>query len=779
MAQPTKQLAMVSDSASPTPRNEVLIRKYRRNGKLQSCEPCRQSKLKCDHTVPTCGRCIKRRCIEQCTYHPNPLTQNRQTPRRQIPKKALPTPSTSINHESPPSDVIPSVEASAAGHHHSFHPCISVQQVAEPSAQVHRAASAPPLRAEAETVTYRNPEFLGATSYTTIFQENLGSLGVISTDLDASDVKRNTQVGSDRIAQGCRILSFLKNNHMVNSFVSRWFEICEGSGVIAIEPIVKAWLWKFWLHHKKAMETQDPERILHLCELLWRNTQTSLVFDGTTSAMEWADLGTGANVRWEVIGIVAAIVGTCCSSLDPSDPFLKKHNVTRLTLPKQMREVAQACLSFCRECETLDDMFIWLLGESVCLTASIKGDGRYVTYQECGEYQSAIVAMGLHQDIKANDKVPFFLAELRKRARAAAYCQEVGVSSFLGRPPRLSYRHCNLEPPLDITDKRLVLDRHLLDPIVASLGAFGFDTAGQMSRTTFTRSWLGFAPRREDILDLALGQYTREEVLQRAEVILQKTEEHWGSLPEYVRKARHEVTSSAQKPLQDLYLALIRQGTRANNLLLQRVLIRKTGASSHELIHTARAIMQDVLNITQRQDMMSYFQVDMSSILAVQGLRCSAIIAVELLKQEQLPVYPKEPLLPRSQTIIDLSVFASRLNALDPSNGLYSTCQQGSNVITRILDKILSPPPRPTEQQVPTLQRSDQQNQDQIYGEIDLDVTGSTQASAAYMPYMTPSLPCDLNFGAHDPIIVHDSDFMFMQWLDSVNWEQQGSWFGQ
>lgn len=51
------------------------IGKYRRNGKLQSCEPCRKSKLRCDHTTPSCGRCVRRKRAEQCVYHPSPLTQ--------------------------------------------------------------------------------------------------------------------------------------------------------------------------------------------------------------------------------------------------------------------------------------------------------------------------------------------------------------------------------------------------------------------------------------------------------------------------------------------------------------------------------------------------------------------------------------------------------------------------------------------------------------------------------------------------------------------------------
>ena len=57
------------------PSSPNLTGKYRRNGKLQSCEPCRKSHLACDHTVPVCRRCIKRRCTDQCVFHPNPLTQ--------------------------------------------------------------------------------------------------------------------------------------------------------------------------------------------------------------------------------------------------------------------------------------------------------------------------------------------------------------------------------------------------------------------------------------------------------------------------------------------------------------------------------------------------------------------------------------------------------------------------------------------------------------------------------------------------------------------------------
>lgn len=134
---------------------------------------------------------------------------------------------------------------------------------------------------------------------------------------------------------------------------------------------------------------------------------------------------------------------------------------------------------------------------------------------------------------------------------------------------------------------------------------------------------------------------------------------------------------------------VFRQGPQANSLLLHRVLMRKAGAGPAALIRTAQAILGDVMRLYKRIEVSAaasfiYF-------LAVHGLRSAAILAMELLKQEQLPVFPKEPLLPRSKTIQDLSVFITKLSDMDPTFGDIDLCEKGRKVISRILDKILSP----------------------------------------------------------------------------------------
>lgn len=197
------------------------------------------------------------------------------------------------------------------------------------------------------------------------------------------------------------------------------------------------------------------------------------------------------------------------------------------------------------------------------------------------------------------------------------------------------------------------------------------------------------------MLDLALGTYSRDEIITRAKIIQEKTERHVASLPIWLQRLYTEpllfTERKTLKPLEIVRIGCLRTGTQAIEILLQRVLIRKTGASSERLILAARKVFCDVLQVTSRHEFATLYQASYTSYLYGHGLRSAAIIAVELLKQEMLPVYPADPLLPRSQTIQDLSVFAARLAAVDPSDVSSNLCEQGNRVISKILDRILSP----------------------------------------------------------------------------------------
>jgi hypothetical protein len=622
-----------------------------------------------------------------------------------------------------------------------------------------------------------NPGFFGATSFMCIFSENLSKLGVMSTELEGPRLPRLT-ISNDQIVRGSQLLSFLKDSSLIHEFVNRFFDIVDGVGNICIEPIMKQWLIKLWANHTDTLKKGNPEKLRRLSELLWRNTLTPIAVTEDMDYKAWALQATGMNIRWEVIGIIATLVGQCANTLSRSDLLLTQHNVSKPILARKMNEISSTCLNFCRDCEALDDLFVWLVIENAVLTASIKGDGSYALYRESGEIVNAVVAMGLHVDVKrGKPRIPFFLEQTRKRIVTEAYSSDVGISSYLGRPPRLSYRYCNLSAPMDIPDIQLVAKEEEIARTIASLDENGFNTTGKVSRVTWMRTRLALSPRREEILDLALGRYSREEIVRRAEDIEKKSAEHWASLPAFIRSITDasydygEVGLQKKRPLETMLKFIIRQGYRTNELLLQRVLIRKTGASWEKLVEVASLIFEDILQISKRHDLASIFQNDISSLLAVQGLRSAAVIAVELLKQEQLPNYPKNPLLPRSRTIQDLSVFAARLGDVDPSDGSFTACDQGRKVITRILDKILSPPSL-AERTVPSHVQDEQQHQPPASESMEMNIFPNE--SAPYPEWHAPD-PLDFqmgdaNWGIEVPFLGHDNDFM--QWLESVDWER-------
>lgn len=349
----------------------------------------------------------------------------------------------------------------------------------------HRAASAPLLDcAPRTTETRRNTGFQGPTSHFTILEETLGLLEPEPADLDAMDQQQDIIITNSRITQGCRILAFFVNQGMITRFMSRYHETCNDDDGIVLTSILRIWLQQIYLCHSTTLTSQDPVKVRKLSERIWRNTLTPLEFDGTTSAREWAKLASGVGLRWEVLGLIALCMGFFVMETPSSDQIFAETEVSRSCVLGRVQEIAEKCLVFCRYCEVLEDSFIWLLLEYWMLIQAIKGDRHYASYRASGEACSAVIALGLHQAIKPTKKVPFFLAELRKKAFLCAYYGEISLATCLGRPSRLSYRYCNIDPPLDLTQAQLDQTGDELTATLASLDEDGYNRTGTIQSNT-------------------------------------------------------------------------------------------------------------------------------------------------------------------------------------------------------------------------------------------------------------------------------------------------------
>lgn len=102
----------------------------------------------------------------------------------------------------------------------------------------------------------------------------------------------------------------------------------------------------------------------------------------------------------------------------------------------------------------------------------------YTAWQRNGELCDAMVAMGLHQGNRESPDTPFFLSQQRKKLFSQVYTHDKSISLFVGRPPRLSYRYCKLEMPLDLSGAQLMLQGSELQQAIANLDPNGWNTSG-------------------------------------------------------------------------------------------------------------------------------------------------------------------------------------------------------------------------------------------------------------------------------------------------------------
>ena len=127
--------------------------------RLPACDPCRSSKLSCDHAKPVCSRCRTRDVADECSYRDRPFKK----------RKVQTTPA--------------SVEARATSQSAS-----AILNIGTLSEDASRKAQ-----------RYPNPGYLGSSSHTTFFDHLAGN--------DQSYASTGTQVLSNgqQGAAGCAV----------------------------------------------------------------------------------------------------------------------------------------------------------------------------------------------------------------------------------------------------------------------------------------------------------------------------------------------------------------------------------------------------------------------------------------------------------------------------------------------------------------------------------------------------------------------------------------------
>ncbi|KAF2703823.1 hypothetical protein K504DRAFT_538630 [Pleomassaria siparia CBS 279.74] len=715
----------------------------RRNGKPQACEPCRKGKLRCDHMMPTCGRCARRKNPDLCIYHPAPLT-----------KAATPQSTQAISTGSSTSTtVIPSYEFQATPDTGLRFPPFDEPP---PPSRLSRASSLPSQPWSSiiygqQTVkelrrplpTYEPQTYFDEGGYLhhhAVLAENELSVGILPANSTRSEI--TSKVTQIQIERGMIVLSLLKDLPLFQTYIERWFSFTRG--IVVIEPMVKIWTSGAWSSWHKFLKDQKPTSLRHLSERIWDNTLKAPcdLLKRHTSPRDFCARTTGNDLRWEVVGIIVTLVALLAKTLQDGDPIFCSHDdppVDREALALKCFNASELCVGFCTDHDLINDIFLWLLYENTLLYCSMHTTGSYGNWQKSGYLATAIMSYGLHREIKVNDRVPFFIAELRKRLFIVCYQDDKYSALFVGRPPRLTRQYCRIQMPLDLNDAQLMSDGPDLENAILNLDNGGWNQYGRIEGCTYSRLFAWNALIDEEILEISLGVLEPQELIQRAADIQTRAIQLSENLPDFLRTDPSDTWDGTRAPVEHLFLAYIRLADLGHHFLIQRTLIKKVGAESTKLLGVCRDMFKEVMRLTNNRDMMRDFHIDFKAILCMYGIPSAAVIAVELLHQERDPtsVSALANPLPRSDTIQELSVFVACLASIRPNSGGPS-CARGKKFLRTILDTILSPP-RPVE---------------------------VTRESTSEMENLS--------------LFQTSSDVDFMRWLETMEWEPE-SWvnYGQ
>ena len=121
-----------------------------------------------------------------------------------------------------------------------------------------------------------------------------------------------------------------------------------------------------------------------------------------------------------------------------------------------------------------------------------------------GEVTTTVFALGLHQPV-TDTKTPFFLAEIRKRTMVAAYSIDKEFATFLGRPPRICWRYCNIQYPLDMTYDEIVAEPDARDAAIQRLDSAGWNIDGRLDKGVRARASLIASIDQENVLEVSLS----------------------------------------------------------------------------------------------------------------------------------------------------------------------------------------------------------------------------------------------------------------------------------
>ncbi|KAF2033852.1 hypothetical protein EK21DRAFT_57718 [Setomelanomma holmii] len=675
----------------------------RRNGKLRSCEPCRISKIKCDHATPTCQKCQARGMVEQCFYHPNPMTKPAGTPRKKPEprrrKEDLRSPDARSSRDlgrltsltlSPPTlrnevDTMP----------------VSASWLTPPE------SASRSTQAGGDTA---RSFYLGSTSYASVFTEehplpeSMHQQPSERMSLTPSTVTNRTMgTRHCQIGVGHSIVSRLAPFSFYEKSLKMHFESNLGSALVG--PLMLSILPQ--LREDLRQLTVTGSDVYKIYTDMTKNTAKPLKVPSTMVPSEFHTLVTGKNLRWETLGLILVIAASNAQFTSPADPIFMLEDGSKLEKDEWLENTIQAvndCITICQVHGAVNDVMVWLVYANMLVVSNFYGDNLdHGTWRRLGDSISCLYATGIHCESENANREPIFLREARRRMYSAVYRSDKTLAIFFGRPPMMAWRYSDRRQLLDVSDDIITSDDpEELARAMSMLDGAGWSTEGSVYPASIVRLRCQHAVFKERLLEQSLAGDKDSDVVQNLQVISTECAQFWESLPTHMRYDRYTEEGAwvglgpgTTLRLISAYLEYLHM-----HFQIQRMLHRLTQQALPALLEVSLKLLSTALVSTKPSNGGVYeTRRHFPTVILFYCFPAAGVLALEL-RRCTIEGISLSNTVSRADVIRNLSVLTSCLEWIVlPGDGNHKLCSELNKMLAMVLDEVLNyEPPAPNEQ---------------------------------------------------------------------------------
>lgn len=219
------------------------------------------------------------------------------------------------------------------------------------------------------------PGFLGSTSYSAVFTEGQSHIGLNNlqgsayVDSIGAEPPKLSRQDPTRIKEGVHLLTLLADLPKYESSINHWYQHAYGLCPLFIRECVAS------VRSDLGGRSNRESSLLLLSERIFAKTSTPFFIDGTTTLRQFCPLLTGANLRWETVGVIPSIMGLSTIALGEVNVFMSGEQLMDYKdLARQMLHAGNACMVFCDEMGHLNNVVVWLISVNFILHTHLYGD---------------------------------------------------------------------------------------------------------------------------------------------------------------------------------------------------------------------------------------------------------------------------------------------------------------------------------------------------------------------------------------------------------------------